>query len=92
MRRIKEPDMLINNDMKILQQILGMALSKGNGVSIPVFTINQVVINVTLNGDHRRAIVGGGKDAALLTEGKDPERSARAIEIWKKRKAEKDNL
>jgi archaellum component FlaG (FlaF/FlaG flagellin family) len=78
MKGEKIPDMLINSDMKILQQILGMALGKGNGVSIPVFTINQVVVNLNVSGDHRKAVVEGS--------GEKRTRSEAAKLMWEKRK------
>jgi hypothetical protein len=51
---MKNPDMLINHDTKILMQLIQTAMGKGEGVSIILNSVNQ--LNVYLEGSKTQRI------------------------------------
>lgn len=67
-------DLKMFQDMKILQQVLGEAIKRGNGVSLNVITVQQLTINFN------------GKGEKLLVESKNRNRSQIAKDTWARRK------
>lgn len=80
---MKNPDMLITSDMKILQQVLASALQK-SGASVSIFMINQV--NITGEGV-KQTLKAEGRPKTLV----DKETMAKALHDvgWSKSKAAK---
>ncbi len=69
----KVPDLLINQNMQILQQLISSALNKKDGISLNLITIGQVSLNMAsdsrkLNSPDQKVIMSGERKA--ITDGR----------------------